>query len=50
MPPTLIASIYGMNFEFMPELKLAFGYPLALVLMIVSAIMPILYFRRKGWL
>ena len=50
MPPTLIASIYGMNFEFMPELKLAFGYPLALVLMIISAIMPILYFRRKGWL
>ena len=50
MPPTLIASLYGMNFEFMPELKLAFGYPLALVLMIVSAIMPILYFRRKGWL
>ena len=50
MPPTLIASIYGMNFEFMPELKLAFGYPLALVLMIVSAILPILYFRRKGWL
>jgi len=50
MPPTLIASIYGMNFEFMPELKLDFGYPLALVLMIVSAILPILYFRRKGWL
>jgi magnesium transporter len=50
MPPTLIASIYGMNFEFMPELKLALGYPLALLLMIVSAILPILYFRRKGWL
>jgi magnesium transporter len=50
MPPTLIASIYGMNFEFMPELKLAFGYPLALVLMIISAILPIVYFRRKGWL
>ena len=50
MPPTLIASIYGMNFEFMPELKLAFGYPMALLLMIVSAILPILYFRRKGWL
>jgi magnesium transporter len=50
MPPTLIASIYGMNFEFIPELKFTFGYPLALVLMIVSAILPILYFRRKGWL
>jgi magnesium transporter len=34
----------------MPELKLAFGYPLALVLMIISAILPIVYFRRKGWL
>ena len=50
MPPTLIASIYGMNFEFMPELKMALGYPMALLLMIVSAILPILYFRRKGWL
>ena len=50
MPPTLVASIYGMNFEFIPELKLAYGYPLALLLMIVSAILPILYFRRKGWL
>ncbi|MEO3475082.1 magnesium/cobalt transporter CorA [Roseomonas sp. CAU 1739] len=50
MPPTLIASIYGMNFENMPELKWAEGYPIALVLMVVSAILPVLYFRRKGWL
>ncbi|TCZ66110.1 magnesium/cobalt transporter CorA [Roseicella aquatilis] len=50
MPPTLIASIYGMNFELMPELKWDLGYPLALVLMIVSALLPILYFKRKGWL
>ena len=50
MPPTLIASIYGMNFEFMPELKWVAGYPLALLLMVVSAVMPLLYFRRKGWL
>jgi magnesium transporter len=50
MPPTLIASIYGMNYEHMPELKWAFGYPLALALMVVSAILPVLYFRRKGWL
>jgi magnesium transporter len=50
MPPTLIASIYGMNFEFMPELKQAWGYPLALLLMVVSALLPIYYFRRKGWL
>jgi magnesium transporter len=50
MPPTLIASIYGMNFEFMPELKWVLGYPWALFLMVVSALLPILYFKRKGWL
>jgi magnesium transporter len=50
MPPTLIASIYGMNFEFMPELKWAVGYPWALLLMVVSALLPIVYFKRKGWL
>jgi magnesium transporter len=50
MPPTLIASIYGMNFELMPELKWELGYPLALILMVISAILPVLYFRRKGWL
>ena len=50
MPPTLIASIYGMNFEVMPELKWTLGYPMALVMMVVSAVLPILYFRRKGWL
>ncbi len=50
MPPTLIASIYGMNFEHMPELGLRIGYPLALVLMVISAVLPIAYFRRKGWL
>ena len=50
MPPTLIASIYGMNFQFMPELAVAWGYPLALGLMVVSAVLPIVYFKRKGWL
>ncbi|MBW8271058.1 magnesium/cobalt transporter CorA [Caldovatus aquaticus] len=50
MPPTLIASIYGMNFQVMPELQWELGYPLALVLMVVSAVLPIYYFRRKGWL
>ncbi len=50
LPPTLVASIYGMNFEIMPELKWQFGYPLALGLMILSAIMPYLYFKRRGWL
>ncbi len=50
MPPTLIASIYGMNFRHMPELESGWGYPLALLLMVVSAVLPILYFKRKGWL
>lgn len=50
MPPTLIASVYGMNFEMMPELGWRFGYPAALVLMVVSAVLPVLYFKRKGWL
>ncbi len=50
MPPTLIASIYGMNFEHMPELKWLAGYPFALLLMVCSAILPVWYFRKKGWL
>ncbi len=50
LPPTLVASIYGMNFHFMPELDKHWGYPFALVAMVVSAVVPFLYFRRKGWL
>lgn len=50
MPPTLIASIYGMNFRHMPELDFPWAYPVVLVLMVVSAIVPFVYFRRKGWL
>jgi magnesium transporter len=50
MPPTLIASIYGMNFEHMPELKAVAGYPAVIVLMILSAIGPIWFFKRKGLL
>jgi magnesium transporter len=50
MPPTLIASIYGMNFEYMPELAQRWGYPVALALMVASALGPVAYFRRKGWL
>ncbi|MEN7528469.1 MULTISPECIES: magnesium/cobalt transporter CorA [unclassified Cupriavidus] len=50
MPPTLIASIYGMNFKLMPELDWAIGYPWAIALMAVSAAIPLVYFRRKGWL
>jgi magnesium transporter len=50
LPPTLIASIYGMNFRFMPELDWAGGYPFALALMAASVVAPFVYFRRKGWL
>lgn len=50
LPPTLIASIYGMNFEHMPELRWLFGYPFALGLMVLFAILPYLFFKRKGWL
>jgi magnesium transporter len=50
LPPTLIASIYGMNFDFMPELHWSHGYLLAIGLMILSAALPMWYFRRRGWL
>ena len=50
LPPTLIASIYGMNFKYMPELDWTVGYPFAIGLMIASVAAPFLYFRRKGWL
>jgi magnesium transporter len=48
--PTLVAGIYGMNFEHMPELGWQYGYPLALVLMALSSFLPYLYFKRVGWL
>ncbi len=50
LPPTLVASIYGMNFAFMPELHWTFGYPMAVALMILSAFLPYTFFRKKGWL
>ena len=50
MPPTLIASIYGMNFRFMPELDWPFAYPMALVIMFMAAIFPYLFFRWKKWM
>ena len=50
LPPTLIASIYGMNFRSIPELQWGWGYPFALALMVVSVVTPFWYFRRKGWL
>ncbi|TIT55405.1 MAG: magnesium transporter, partial [Mesorhizobium sp.] len=50
LPPTLVASIYGMNFDVIPELKWEFGYPFAIAMMVLSAILPFWYFRRRGWL
>ena len=50
MPPTLIASSYGMNFRHMPELEWLFGYPFALALMLIAAVIPFVWFQRKGWL
>ena len=50
LPPTLIASIYGMNFKSMPELSWELGYPFAIAVMVASVAAPFIYFRRKGWL
>jgi magnesium transporter len=50
LPPTLVASLYGMNFKYMPELEWLYGYPMAIGLMVLSAILPFLYFKQKGWL
>jgi len=50
LPPTLVASIYGMNFDIIPELKWHFGYPFGIAMMVLSAILPYWYFRRRGWL
>lgn len=49
LPPALVATIYGMNFSKMPELTWSYGYPFAILLMVLSAILPYLYFKRKGW-
>jgi len=49
IPPVLVAGIYGMNFRFMPELILPYGYPLALILIAVSALLPLMWFKWKGW-
>jgi magnesium transporter len=50
VPPTLLASMWGMNFEVMPELKLAYGYPLAITAILISACIPLAWFRKAGWL
>ena len=50
LPPTLIASIYGMNFDLLPELHWKFGYLLSIFMMIISSILPVYIFKRKGWI
>ena len=50
MPPTLIASMYGMNFRLLPELEWEWGYPFAILLMLAFSGFTLYYFRRKGWL
>jgi magnesium transporter len=50
LPPTLVGTIYGMNFEFMPELDWDYGYAVALVLMVISAVLPYHWFKWRGWL
>ena len=50
LPPTLVGTVYGMNFEHMPELRWAFGYPFALLMMVASAIAPYYWFKHRGWL
>ena len=50
LPPTLVSSVYGMNFRFMPELEWGLGYPWAITLIVLAAVLPYLYFRWKRWL
>jgi magnesium transporter len=50
VPPTLVASVYGMNFKVMPELNWAFGYPYALGLIVFTTLIPLVWFRVRGWL
>ncbi len=50
LPPTLLASIWGMNYQYMPELSSPLGYPIALIAMVVAGVLPYLFFKRRGWL
>jgi len=50
LPPTVIASLYGMNFKYMPEFKWHYGYPFALFLMVLSSLITLWFFRRNRWL
>ena len=49
IPPTLVASMYGMNFKIMPELTWTYGYPYALALIVLSALLPLAWFKWRGW-
>ncbi|WP_109120247.1 magnesium transporter CorA family protein [Azospirillum sp. TSO22-1] len=49
-PPLLVSSFFGMNFDVMPETDRVFGYPMAVALMLISAVLPVWYFKRRGWL
>ena len=49
VPPTLVASIYGMNFKEMPELNWHYGYPYALALIVLTAVVPLVVFKLRGW-
>jgi magnesium transporter len=50
IPPVLVAGIYGMNFQHMPELSWHLGYPLALALIVISGIVPVYWFKARGWM
>jgi magnesium transporter len=50
IPPVLVAGIYGMNFRVMPELGWSFGYPMAIGLIVVSTLIPLAWFKRRGWM
>jgi len=50
VPPVLVAGIYGMNFRVMPELHWALGYPFAIGLIVISALLPLWWFKRRGWM
>jgi magnesium transporter len=50
IPPVLVAGIYGMNFKVMPENDRAWGYPYALALIVINALLPLIWFKRKDWI
>lgn len=49
VPPTILVGVWGMNFKNMPELSWTFGYPLSLVAIIVGGVLPLIWFKRRGW-